>query len=245
MLETVGNALKYTPKGLITVKLFATPSRIPGRDHVQLHVIDTGIGMSKSFLEHDLFSPFKQADSHTVGTGLGLSIVREIARRDFRASVDVQSEIGQGTTFIVKFEASLNEAENGSLDTALPSAGDAELLKQQSFHVLSLQGGSNSATALGANALAEGMYHTALQWTECNASLSGSVPTNSRPGLCVVLESDLIHLNQRDPNMVDSLMGGLATSASGIFVLARSVSTNRPTFKFEQFSIPPVYILQP
>ena len=79
---------------------------------------DTGIGMSKEFMEH-AFEPFSQEgrDSRTTyaGTGLGLSIVKELAAR-MGGSVDVTSELGVGSTFSVTlgFDVDKNADQTGA-----------------------------------------------------------------------------------------------------------------------------------
>ena len=57
---------------------------------------DTGIGISKAFLDNDMFTPFRQQDTHSAGTGLGLSIVRHIAN-ELGAEVGIESAEGKGT----------------------------------------------------------------------------------------------------------------------------------------------------
>ena len=47
---------------------------------IRLIVQDTGIGIAKSFLSTELYTPFKQENTHSSGTGLGLSIVRQICK---------------------------------------------------------------------------------------------------------------------------------------------------------------------
>ena len=92
----VGNALKYTEKGTISVLL-------EGGGQVGVHttdahplsfiVEDSGIGISDTFLNNDLYTPFKQEDSHSSGTGLGLSIIKQIAK-ELGAQLEITSEIG-------------------------------------------------------------------------------------------------------------------------------------------------------
>lgn len=89
LTNLVGNALKYTPAGTVAVKLTTgqvSRERGAHRGTIKLTVKDTGIGMSTQFLANGLYTPFKQADSHSTGTGLGLSIVKQIAK-DLRKSL--------------------------------------------------------------------------------------------------------------------------------------------------------------
>ena len=100
LLNLVGNAIKFTEHGEITVTV-----RLLGRqpDHVELgfEVRDTGIGMSPE-QQKLLFTAFCQADTSTTrrygGTGLGLSICKRIV--DLQGgSIEVSSVLGVGSTF--------------------------------------------------------------------------------------------------------------------------------------------------
>ena len=91
----VGNALKYTDKGTISVSLEGgeqVGDSTADTSPLRLIVEDSGIGISNTFLNNDLYTPFKQEDSHSTGTGLGLSIVKQIAR-EIGAKLNITSEI--------------------------------------------------------------------------------------------------------------------------------------------------------
>ncbi|HEY0956741.1 MAG TPA: ATP-binding protein, partial [Roseateles sp.] len=94
----VGNAIKFTRQGGVTVELARDDE---GR--VLLSVQDTGIGIAPERLEH-IFQPFEQADPSIArefgGTGLGLSITRSLARL-MGGDVRVQSRPGEGSRFEV------------------------------------------------------------------------------------------------------------------------------------------------
>ncbi len=91
------NAIKFTPRGSVTVELrYARDER-----RMTFSVRDTGIGMSTSQV-HKLFQPFSQADLSTTrkfgGTGLGLYISRQLAAM-LGGGIRVESELGRGSTF--------------------------------------------------------------------------------------------------------------------------------------------------
>jgi PAS domain S-box-containing protein len=71
----VGNAIKYSKKGLIVVKVREVD------DQIQLEVVDQGIGMSEDFLQK-IFSPFEQESGgygrNYEGSGLGLTITKNL-----------------------------------------------------------------------------------------------------------------------------------------------------------------------
>lgn len=99
LYNIIENAIKYTPDGgQIRVRLFRE-----GRDAI-LKISDTGVGIPKEDLPH-IFDRFYRVDKarsrETGGTGLGLSIVQQIVRLH-AGSIDVQSEVGKGTTFTIE-----------------------------------------------------------------------------------------------------------------------------------------------
>src|SRR3954452_16465017 len=103
LFNLLGNALKFTERGSITVRAATAPLG-GGRTRVTLTVADTGIGIEED-LRKRLFQPFAQADSSTTrkfgGTGLGLSIVRRLAQL-MDGDVSAESTPGRGSTFQVR-----------------------------------------------------------------------------------------------------------------------------------------------
>ncbi len=95
-LNLLRNALAATPSGgTITV-------RIDRVDHtVRLSVRDTGPGIDEA-TQARLFEPFFTTRASEGGTGLGLAVVRAIAN-EHRAKVDIYSEPGSGSEFVVSF----------------------------------------------------------------------------------------------------------------------------------------------
>lgn len=78
-INLVTNALKYTPSGYIHVSLSQKPRAGSRRQFdAILTVTDTGKGMSKDFLENQLFRDFTQEDTHADGIGLGMHMVGRI-----------------------------------------------------------------------------------------------------------------------------------------------------------------------
>jgi len=123
ILNLVGNAIKFTERGEVVLRVEAESQ---DKDGVTLHyvVTDTGIGISPD-KQKMIFDPFSQADSSTTrkygGTGLGLSIsIRLIEMMGGR--IWLESKEGRGSTF--HFTARLGRAiampsSSASLDPAL------------------------------------------------------------------------------------------------------------------------------
>jgi signal transduction histidine kinase len=69
---------------------------------IELRVQDHGIGIARENMSR-IFEPMFTSKPVGQGTGLGLTIVRDIMTSDFNATIDVESEEGQGTTFVLRF----------------------------------------------------------------------------------------------------------------------------------------------
>lgn len=99
VINLLGNAVKFTEKGAVTLKL----SFLPQTPSLSIEVSDTGIGIDPALLEV-IFEPFRQLDGSTSrkynGTGLGLSIVRKLTQ-SLGGTVSVSSEPGVGSRFTV------------------------------------------------------------------------------------------------------------------------------------------------
>jgi hypothetical protein len=106
VMNIYSNSLKYTEKGFIKVSLRSTslpPKHGSDRSMVILKISDSGRGMSKSYLQEKLFTPFAQEDQLAPGTGLGLSIIQNIIKH-MGGKIDVKSSkaaTGHGTEISV------------------------------------------------------------------------------------------------------------------------------------------------
>lgn len=98
VLNFLSNALKFTFSGEIAVALHLRDS------HAELTIRDTGIGIAESSLPHlfDRFYRVPESRGRTMeGTGIGLALVKELVQLH-GGSVDVESQLGHGTTFHVR-----------------------------------------------------------------------------------------------------------------------------------------------
>ena len=118
ILNLVSNAVKFTSKGKITVRVRKLKEDTK-KVNIEFTITDTGIGISENNIKH-IFDDFHQATSQTSriygGTGLGLSIVKQLVEQQ-GGSVFVKSKEGRGSdfSFILSFnktdEKLLNETE--------------------------------------------------------------------------------------------------------------------------------------
>ncbi|KAI9043103.1 putative sensor histidine kinase/response regulator [Aspergillus affinis] len=135
LMNVFGNALKYTPSGFIYLQLKCEPNTrrrkrsLPSADgtdedyQVTLTVKDTGKGISREYLQRDLFTPFTQENPMASGSGLGLSIVRQ-AVGALDGSIEVNSTLGVGTELTIRiplthFASATSDSASDSVFVAL------------------------------------------------------------------------------------------------------------------------------
>ncbi|GCC49788.1 hypothetical protein SanaruYs_00010 [Chryseotalea sanaruensis] len=113
LINLIGNAVKFTNNGSITVKCTAD---LIQRNvcWVRLEVIDTGVGIAQEKLD-TIFESFSQADASVTrrygGTGLGLTIVRQLVELQ-HGKITVESIEHQGSTFRVIMPYTVGKARN-------------------------------------------------------------------------------------------------------------------------------------
>ncbi len=97
IINLLGNAIKFTPKGHVVLKIITATKK----DQVHFMVQDTGIGILSDRVDQ-IFQAFSQADVSTTrkfgGTGLGTTISRELVEM-MGGEIWVESEEGKGSTF--------------------------------------------------------------------------------------------------------------------------------------------------
>ena len=111
----LSNALKYTNEnGKVSVDIKELPSEKDGHVRLIYQVEDNGIGMSAEYLEK-MYQPFTRATDSRVnsiqGTGLGLTITKQMVDL-MGGTIECQSEVGKGTTFVVSIDLPIAEKPN-------------------------------------------------------------------------------------------------------------------------------------
>ena len=103
LVNVLGNAVKFTPEGGSVDLLVERTAQFADKSTLRFTISDTGIGMDKEFLPH-IFDTFSQEDTHRANqygsTGLGMAITKSIVEM-MNGSIEVESEKGKGTTFII------------------------------------------------------------------------------------------------------------------------------------------------
>ncbi|PLL11028.1 hybrid sensor histidine kinase/response regulator [Tabrizicola sp. TH137] len=133
LLNLIGNAVKFTRNGTVTVEA----ERLPGPgDMVEIRVIDTGIGIPEADLGR-IFDPFVTLDAsygrEAGGTGLGLAIARRLAQA-MGGDIGAESEPGEGSLFWLRLpmpRATQHQTSAAPADAAaatLPAAPPSAIL---------------------------------------------------------------------------------------------------------------------
>ncbi|MBV1787359.1 response regulator [Marinobacterium sp. D7] len=118
LVNLVGNALKFTDQGGVTIRLGTKEN---SRTHLLIDVKDSGCGITPQEQRH-IFDPFVQVGERagSKGTGLGLTITRQFVQM-MGGHIDLQSEQGKGSLFRIDLPLSKAKAE----DIVKPQQTDA------------------------------------------------------------------------------------------------------------------------
>src|SRR5450755_4709534 len=140
LLNLIGNAIKFTERGSVTLSMSPLAAASPGWVGVTFAVSDTGIGISTDAVPA-LFQPFHQVSRderrRTSGTGLGLSISQRIAEV-MGSKIEVDTVFGRGSRFWFSLQLELDQSTThpapldsslGGLDGEAVLSGDVLLVE--------------------------------------------------------------------------------------------------------------------
>ncbi|MDE7478808.1 MAG: response regulator, partial [Lachnospiraceae bacterium] len=136
-INLLSNAVKYTPAGgTITFRIMQKTTFRHGYGDYVFIIKDNGIGMSKEFVDH-IFEPFERESTVTQsgiqGTGLGMAITKNIVEM-MNGTIQVESEVGKGSTFTVEFGLKLQDIEKNA-EQIKELNGLRALVVDDDFHV--------------------------------------------------------------------------------------------------------------
>ncbi len=133
ILNLLSNALKFTERGNVTLRIVAEPAGRPQR----IEVADTGIGIAADRLDA-VFGAFQQAESGTSrkygGTGLGLAISRSLCHL-LGCDLTVRSEVGVGSVFSIVLPPVESAAAAAGAPAAEPAAAGGSAPPEPSAEV--------------------------------------------------------------------------------------------------------------
>ena len=186
LLNLVGNAVKFTELGEVSVVCVAGPRpwHETGAIVLEFEVTDTGVGIAPE-TRAKLFKPFTQADGSTTrrfgGTGLGLAISRQLVEL-FGGTITLESEVGRGTKFhcAIPFDRARSESE---------PEGPSQTLRGR--RVLVVDDHSGQAQALSRALAQAGLDVAAANGVAGAREALANGRDLSRPIEVVLLDSDL------------------------------------------------------
>eukprot|EP01135_Chromosphaera_perkinsii_P012369 Nk52_evm3s2650 gene=Nk52_evmTU3s2650 len=149
IINLTSNAIKFTPKGTITVRVSVVnlenkrkslhspgTSAVNGKEYLSVEIIDTGIGINESACRK-LFSKYYQIKNEyskkATGTGLGLRICKGLVTQ-MKGQIGVKSKVGIGTTFW--FEIPLQRGKTSGLaEPKTPENGSSKSRESPALRV--------------------------------------------------------------------------------------------------------------
>ncbi|PHR57616.1 MAG: hypothetical protein COA47_11600 [Robiginitomaculum sp.] len=138
VFNLVSNAIKFTGAGSVTIHVSAEPVG-QSKNQIRISITDTGIGIAEE-ARGRLFSRFEQAETSTSrrfsGTGLGLAISKQLAEL-MGGVLNLQSEVGKGSTFTLCLEAETMATKPVSKTT--PNASPALSAKSKKLRILAAE----------------------------------------------------------------------------------------------------------
>ena len=154
LINLVGNALKFTEKGGVHIKLttLGDSNLMAHKSTLKFEVCDTGPGISLDD-QHKIFEEFAQADNESTrkhgGAGLGLSISKRIIE-EMGGKIDLVSEVNKGSTFEFSIDATIKQNPQSEQQATLLNNKDVLVLGTDYYESTALKsyiqdnGGRNS-----------------------------------------------------------------------------------------------------
>lgn len=184
LTNLVGNAVKFTEKGEVAVRLNML-ERSNTHIQVEFMVEDTGIGIAKDVLPN-LFSAFTQADGSTTrkfgGTGLGLTISKQLVEL-MGSTIQVSSAENLGSTFSFVVNMKVSESE-----PLLPSNVDHAL---EGIKALIVDDNATNIEILRHYLTAWGIEHSDCDNGHKALEMMQEAANNNKPFELVLLDMDM------------------------------------------------------
>ena len=137
----VGNAIKFTDRGEVTIEAVVTPSK-GNKLLLRTSIRDTGIGIPED-RQATLFDSFTQVDASTTrkygGTGLGLAICKQLCEL-MNGHIEIQSEMGKGSCFSFEIELETSKEVKPTIPTVFIQGSKILILDDNSTNRSVLRG---------------------------------------------------------------------------------------------------------
>ncbi|MBQ8140055.1 MAG: response regulator [Lachnospiraceae bacterium] len=197
VLNLLTNAVKYTEKGFVNLKVDFTPGKNDEHVKLKFSVEDSGIGMKPEDIEK-LFSPYKRIDEkrnrNIEGTGLGMTITRQLLEL-MGSFLEVKSVYGEGTCVSFEVEQRIVSADEiGNFAGRLDEVGDSIEEYHELFHAPDARILVVDDTEMNLTVMQSLLKKTAVR---VDTALSGRDAVN----LSEVNKYDLIFIDHMMPDM--------------------------------------------
>lgn len=203
----MGNAVKFTDRGRIALRVAYRDGLNGASPMMKLAVEDSGIGMSGDEIGR-LFQPFQQADGSTSrkygGTGLGLSICKRLAEL-MGGSIRVESEKGKGSTFFVELPLARTLLKVGSTlsnnlmaERVKKTSGSTEVQHQMNRFILVFEESGKESNRLMAESGPDKNSGVVWHFATGESQVIGALNLIDFDGI-------LVFAHKRDVNMANSL----------------------------------------
>ena len=175
LLNIIGNAIKFTDEGSVTVSVAAAPAGAGGAARLSFTVCDTGIGIPADKAA-EVFKPFFQVEDTARlqhgGAGLGLAICQRLVEA-MGGEISLESQLGQGTCVRLY----LPRLYGTSLESSLPPhAGEAPLaLAGEAVVVVEYSPLKKAVRSYFADAVASPEWLSARHWWREHPTMVGAV----------------------------------------------------------------------
>lgn len=180
ILNLVGNAIKFTHKGGVTIRINAISNQGKDGDPITYQIYfaiqDTGIGISQEGLKN-IFTPFAQADKSISrkfgGSGLGLAISKRLIET-MGSQINIKSKEGEGTLFF--FTLTLLQGDSKMVEDTAISTGSIfasytqDGIHQNALRILTVE--DNAITQQVISSLLEKDGHSVLNASSGEEALS-------------------------------------------------------------------------
>ncbi|KAK3045259.1 hypothetical protein LTS18_014173, partial [Coniosporium uncinatum] len=190
IMNLVGNALKYTDQGFVSVFVTVEEHPDPEKMAVRMQISDSGRGMSMEYQRTSMFSPFSQEDPFANGTGLGLSIVRQLLD-SLNGSIEVKSTKGFGTVVDVRMSLTFAGETTQMMDEDHTLAARREITRNLHLCLLKSSQTASDKISEARERLLSSMQNVCTQWFEMNVTEALSFEEASRADLVLCPTSQI------------------------------------------------------